>query len=95
MYQTTPIRYKTTPTFRTPPAVTPLTPNELRALFRPLQRDYAALVAATATLPIKERAPLIQARIMAYSDALSAALGAALDDATAQTLGAWARGGVR
>ncbi len=95
MYQTTPIRYKTTPTFRTPPAVTPLTPNELRALFLPLQRDYAATVAATATLPTNERAPLIQARIMAYSDALSAALGAALDDATAQTLGAWARGGVR
>ncbi len=81
------------PYFRTPAAS--LTPNELRALFRPLQRDYAALVAATATLPIKERAPLIQARIMAYSDALSAALGAALDDATAQTLGAWARGGQR
>ncbi len=88
-----PMPHTPRPYFRTPPAVAPLTPDELRALFRPLQRDYAATVAATATLPIKERAPLIQARIEAYSVALSEALGAALDDATAQTLGAWARGG--
>jgi hypothetical protein len=93
MYQTTPIRYKTAPTFHTPPAVAPLTPAQLTELFRPLQRDYAATVAATATLPIKERAPLIQTRIEAYSVALSEALGAALDDATAQVIGSWARGG--
>lgn len=79
--------------FLNPPA--PLTPEQLDALFLPLRRDYTATVAATATLPIKERAPLIQARLEAYSQALSGALGAALDDATAQTLGAWARGGQR
>jgi len=84
--------HKTPPYFRTPH---PLTPEQLDALFLPLRRDYSLVVAATATLPIKERAPLIQARIEAYSVALSEALGAALDDATAQTLGAWARGGVR
>lgn len=79
--------------FLKPPA--PLTAEQLDALFLPLRRDYTATVAATATLPIKERAPLIQARLEAYSQALSEALGAALDDATAQTLGTWARGGVR
>ncbi len=89
----TPANYKTPLYLVKPPA--PLTEAELSALFRPLQRDYCLAVAATATLPIEERAPLIQARIMAYSDALSEALGAALDDATAQTLGAWARGGAR
>ena len=78
-------------TSHTPPA--PLTPAQLAAFFLPLRRDYAATVAATATLPTKERVPLIQARIEAYSVAFSEALGAALDDATAQTIGAWARGG--
>ncbi len=91
MYQTLPIRHKSRPYFREP--IAPLTPEQLDALFLPLRRDYSATVAATATLPIKERAPLIQARIQAYSQALSEALGAALDDATAQTLGTWARGG--
>lgn len=87
----TPANYKTPLYLVKPPG--PLTDAELTALFAPLRRDYSATVAATATLPIKERAPLIQARIEAYSEAFSAALGAALDDATAQTLGAWARGG--
>jgi len=79
------------PYFRAPAA--PLSPAQLTELFRPLRRDYAATVASTATLPTKERAPLIQTRIEAYSQAFSEALGAALDDATAQTLGEWARGG--
>ncbi len=91
MYQTPPIRYKSRPSFREP--IAPLTPEQLDALFLPLRRDYSATVAATATLPITERAPLIRARIEAYSAALSEALGAALDDATAQTIGTWARGG--
>jgi len=91
MYQTTPLRHKPRPSFREP--IASLTPEQLAALFLPLRRDYSATVAATATLPIEERAPLIQSRIEAYSQALSEALGAALDDATAQTLGAWARGG--
>lgn len=87
----TPANHKTPLYLVKPPA--PLTDAELSALFRPLQHDYSRTVAATSTLPIKERAPLIQARIEAYSAALSEALGAALDDATAQTIGEWARGG--
>ncbi len=78
---------------RPSPPAPPLTEAELAALFRPLSRDYARIVASTAHLTNSERAPLFQARIEAYSAAFSAALGAALDDATAQTLGAQARGG--
>jgi hypothetical protein len=73
--------------------VAPLTADQLAEALLPLRRDYTATVAATAALPIKERAPIIQARIEAYSAAFSTVLGEALDDATAATLGEWARGG--
>ncbi len=87
----TPANHKSPLDLVKPPA--PLTDAELAALFLLLRRDYSRTVAATATLPIKERASLIHARIEAYSEAFSEALGAALDDATARTLGEWARGG--
>ncbi len=71
----------------------PLTDAELAALFRPLSRDYARIVAATSHLTNAERAPLVLERIEAYSAAFSDAIVQAVDDATAATLGQWARGG--
>jgi len=78
---------------RPSPPAPPLTEAELAALFRPLSRDYARIVASTAHLTNSERAPLILERIEAYSLAFSDAITRAVDDATALTLGAWARGG--
>ncbi len=86
------------PYFRTPTPRTDqdtLTADALAALFAPLRRDYALIVAATAHLPHAERAALVLPRVEAYSDALSAALAGALDDATALVRGERARGGVR
>ncbi len=95
---TTPTPADPRPSFRTP---TPradqdtLTAAELAALFAPLRRDYALIVAATAHLPHAERAARVLPRVEAYSDALSATLVGALDDATALVRGERARGGVR
>ncbi len=75
------------------PPAPPLTDAELTALFRPLSRDYARIVATTTHLTNSERAPLILERIEAYSVAFSDAITRAVDDATAATLGEWARGG--